>query len=149
MWKYICPLLLAALLGACHTSKKVSETENLLTESYTLPDTLSASVSFRMFWDEWNRELQQAGVPLAQYVPSDELAQRYILRQNQGIYCLTGFLHTYPNFNPQSLIELGGNCVAYGEGIYTFSIPVIALPQFVALPGIKYIESASPVHMRR
>ncbi len=148
MWKYICPLLIALGIASCQSSQKTI-TNNVVTESYTLPDSLSVSPAFRIFWEAWNNDLQQAGVALTDYTPSEELAQRYILRQSHGSYCLSGFLHTYPDFNIETLTELGGHAVAYNGGIYTFSIPLKELPRFVTLPGIKNIESASTVQMRR
>ncbi len=149
MWKYIPLLLLAFGVAACHSSQKATATDRVVAESYALPDSLSVSPAFGMFWNDWNRELQQAEVALADYTPSEELAQRYLLRQDRGVYYLNGFLHTNVQFNALSLTALGGHCVAYGEGIYTFSIPVRELPRLVALPGIVYIESASPAHLRR
>ncbi len=149
MWKYISPLLLLLALVACHSSKKSTTNNVVVVESYLLPDTVSASPAFRLFWEEWNNELQQAGVPLAEYSPSEDLAQRYALRKSDEGYSLTGFLHTHPDFNADLLVKLGGSCVAYTDGIYTFAIPVKELPQFITLPGIKYIESALPVHLRK
>ncbi len=149
MWRYICLLLLAFGFTACHSAQKATAIDKVVVESYILPDSLSVSPAFGMFWNDWNSELQQAGVNLTDYIPSEDLTQRYLLRQNQGEYYLNGFLHTNPLFNAKSITALRGNCVAYGEGIYTFAIPVRELPRFVALPGIVYIESASPAHLRR
>ncbi len=148
MWKYICPLLLAFGITACHSAKEsVSESATSATE-YVLPDSLSTSPGFRMFWTEWNTHLKQSGKTWAEFTPTEELAKKYSLRKNSDGYILSGFLHTSPDFDKESLTLIGGNCVAYGKGIFTFHIPVREIPRLVTLPGITYIECASPAQLR-
>ena len=57
---------------ACHTNKTLEKSDKpASTANYTLPEHLSVSASFRMFWDAWNADLRQSGNNLEKYVPSD------------------------------------------------------------------------------
>ncbi len=149
MWKFICTAMLIIALAACHTNKSMSKTEHtVVTTDYTLPQEVSASASFRMFWDTWTADLKQSGKTLDEYIPSERLIQRFVLRPQNGEYLVTGFLHTNDEFNVDALTQLGGYGVKYNDSMYSFAIPLRSLPQFVTLPGITYIEAASPVRNR-
>ena len=149
MWKFICTAMLIIALAACHTNKSMSKTEHtVVTTDYTLPQELSVSASFRLLWDSWSAEFKQSGKTLDQYVPSEQLIKRFALRQRNNEYLVTGFLHTNDEFNVDALTQLGGYGVKYNDSMYSFAIPLRSLPQFVTLPGITYIEAASPVHNR-
>ena len=70
MWKFICTAMLIIALAACHTNKSMSKTEHtVVTTDYTLLQEVSASASFRMFWDTWTADLKQSGKTLDEYVP--------------------------------------------------------------------------------
>lgn len=149
MWKFICTAMLIIALAACHTNKSMSKTEHtVVTTDYTLPQEVSASASFRMFWDTWTADLKQSGKTLDEYVPSERLIKRFALRQRNNEYLVTGFLNTQAEFDINSLNQLGGYGVKYNDSMYSFAIPLRSLPQFVTLPGITYIEAASPVRNR-
>lgn len=141
--------VIAIALAACHTNKNMSKTENTVeTTDYTLPQDLSVSASFRMFWDAWNAELAQSGKGIDSYTPSDLLIQRFALRNQNGEYLMTGFLHTNTEFEADALTQLGGYCVKYNDTMYSFAVPLRSLTRFIALPGITYIEAASPARPR-
>ncbi len=149
MWRFICTALLVIALAACHTNKSMSKTENtVVTTDYTLPQELSVSASFRLFWNTWTSDFKQSGKTLDEYTPSEQLIQRFALRQQNGEYLVTGFLHTNEEFNIDSLAQLGGYGTKYNDTMYSFAIPLRSLSQFVVLPGITYIEAASPVRNR-
>ncbi len=149
MWKFICTAMLIIALAACHTNKSMSKTEHtVVTTEYTLPQELSVSASFRMLWNSWSAEFKQSGKTLDQYVPSEQLIKRFALRQRNNEYLVTGFLNTQAEFDINSLNQLGGYGTKYNDSTYSFAIPLRSLPQFVALPGIIYIEAAAPVRNR-
>lgn len=149
MWRFICTTLLAIALVACHTNKNMSKTENTVeTTDYTLPQDLSVSASFRMFWEAWTADLTQSGKKIDAYTPSPRLVQRFALRNQNGEYLVSGFLHTDPKFEAEAVTQLGGYCVKYNDTMYSFAVPLKSLVHFVALPGITYIEASSPVRSR-
>ena len=52
MWKYIYAAFLMIAFTACHTNKTLEKSDKpASTANYTLPEHLSVSASFRMFWD--------------------------------------------------------------------------------------------------
>ena len=62
MWKYIYAAFLMIAFTACHTNKTLEKSDKpASTANYTLPEHLSVSASFRMFWDAWNADLRQSG----------------------------------------------------------------------------------------
>ena len=74
MWKYIYAAFLMIAFTACHTNKTLEKSDKpASTANYTLPEHLSVSASFRMFWDAWNADLRQSGNNLEKYVPSDSI----------------------------------------------------------------------------
>lgn len=149
MWRFICTALLVTALAACHTNKNMSKTENTVeTTTNTLPQDLPVSASFRMFWEAWNADLAQSGKSIDAYTPSSLLIQRFSLRNQNGEYLATGFLHTEPDFDAEAMTQLGGYCVKYSDTMYSFAVPLKSLVRFVALPGITYIEASSPVRPR-
>ena len=149
MWKYLCTLLAVLAFTACHTNKSApTHPPTAETASDFLPEGINVSASFRMFWDTWTADLKQSGKTLDEYVPSERLIQRFVLRPQNGEYLVTGFLHTNDEFNVDALTQLGGYGVKYNDSMYSFAIPLRSLPQFVTLPGITYIEAASPVRNR-
>ena len=69
MWKYIYAAFLMIAFTACHTNKTLEKSDKpASTANYTLPEHLSVSASFRMFWDAWNADLRQSGNNLEKYV---------------------------------------------------------------------------------
>ena len=61
MWKYIYAAFLMIAFTACHTNKTLEKSDRpASTANYTLPEHLSVSASFRMFWDAWNADLRQS-----------------------------------------------------------------------------------------
>lgn len=150
MWKYLCTGLAILAFTACHTHKNMpkSDTSAEIT-NYSLPEGLNVSASFRMFWEAWNNDIEQHGQTPDEYIPSELLKKRFSLREQNGEYLLSGYLHTEKGFDPEALSAIGGMCTAYGDSIYSFAIPLKSLTRFIALPGIRYIESASPVRNRQ
>lgn len=149
MWRFICTALLATALVACHTNKNMSKTENTVeTTTFTLPQDLPVSASFRMFWEAWNADFAQSGKSLDAYIPSPLLVQRFALRNQDNEYLATGFLHTDAEFEAEAVTQLGGYCVKYSDTMYSFAMPLKSLVRFVTLPGITYIEASSPVRPR-
>lgn len=105
MWKYIYAAFLMIAFTACHTNKTLEKSDKpASTANYTLPEHLSVSASFRMFWDAWNADLRQSGNNLEKYIPSELLIKRFSLHNQNGNYLLTGYLHTAADFkyNPQN-----------------------------------------------
>jgi len=149
MWKYIYAAFLMIAFTACHTNKTLEKSDKpASTANYTLPEHLSVSASFRMFWDAWNADLRQSGNNLEKYVPSELLIKRFSLHNQNGNYLLTGYLHTAADFKEENLLHIGGHCIKYSDSIYSFAIPLKILPQFITLPGITYIECSSPIRNR-
>lgn len=149
MWNFICTAMILIALAGCHTNKNMSKTENtVVTTDYTLPQELPVSASFRMFWEAWQADLAQSGQAIDDYTPSTLLVQRFSLRNQNGEYLATGFLHTDAEFDADALTQLGGYCVKYNETMYSFAVPLRSLTRFVALPGITYIEASSPARPR-
>ncbi len=149
MWKYIYAAFLMIAFTACHTNKTLEKSDKpASTANYTLPEHLSVSASFRMFWDAWNADLRQSGNNLEKYIPSELLIKRFSLHNQNGNYLLTGYLHTAADFKEENLLHIGGHCIKYNDSIYSFAIPLKILPQFITLPGITYIECSSPVRNR-
>ena len=59
MWKYIYAAFLMIAFTACHTNKTLEKSDKpASTANYTLPEHLSVSASFRMFWDAWNATIK-------------------------------------------------------------------------------------------
>ena len=99
---------------ACHTNKTLEKSDKpASTANYTLPEHLSVSASFRMFWDAWNADLRQSGNNLEKYVPSELLIKRFSLHNQNGNYLLTGYLHTVADFKEENLLHIGGHCIKY------------------------------------
>ncbi len=150
MWKYLCSMLAVLAFTACHTNKNMS-TNTAPTETVNdiLPEGVNVSASFRMFWEAWNTDLRQKEDSPEKYTPSDSLIKRFSLREQNGEYLLSGYLHAEEGFNPDNLSEISGYITRYSDSIYSFAVPLKSLSRLVALPGIRYIETASPVQNRQ
>ena len=150
MWKYLCTLLAVLAFTACHTNKSApTHTPTAETVSDFLPEGINVSASFRMFWEAWRADLRQQDKSTDHYTPSELLIKRFYLREKNGEYLLSVYLHTDEGFNPENLSAIGGYNTRYNDSIYSFAIPLKSLPSLIALPGIRYIETASPVQNRQ
>ena len=87
MWKYIYAAFLMIAFTACHTNKTLEKSDKPASKAnYTLPEHLSVSASFRMFWVAWNADLRQSGNNLEKYIPSELLIKRFSLHNQNGNY---------------------------------------------------------------
>ena len=103
MWKYIYAAFLMIAFTACHTNKTLEKSDKPASKAnYTLPEHLSVSASFRMFWVAWNADLRQSGNNLEKYIPSELLIKRFSLHNHLSlffheIWCHTSFRNTTQN----------------------------------------------------
>lgn len=115
----------------------VTTEANVLTgEEY--PDFLSNYA--RIFIHSLSQEVPLCSIP-PRWIPSETLINRFpIAIMEDSIFCVSGFLEVDPDFNLNSLKQLG---IYFEASEYPFStafIPLTSLCQFLKLQGIKRFE---------
>ncbi|MFV0468524.1 MAG: hypothetical protein ACK5MK_06310 [Dysgonomonas sp.] len=116
-------------------------------ESISLPESISFSNGFRMFWDDLKEDSNN--FRFENYVPSKEFISKYNLKKgDDGKYLVTGFLQVESNFDATLLSSIDCSFVRYTDQLNSFRIPVDKIPELVKTKGIIRVESSSKVPIK-
>lgn len=112
----------------------------------TLPERISASNQFRMFWNELQKEQKNKSGKI--FHPSKEFVDKFNLENYSGEYYISGFLHVNDSFEPERVTDLNGTLSRYSNSLFTFRLPISQTSKFVRIKGIVRIELSQKVHKK-
>lgn len=135
--KKISFLITILLLTACVAKRGI----------ITLPKNVTYNAEFKMLWADFVEETKNKR-SLKNYTPSDKLIQSHNLTREDGEVFVSGFLFTTENFSIQDFESIKGALVNYGEGTFTFRIPIKNIDKMVKTKGIKRIETTKNANLK-
>ncbi len=130
-------IITSLLLTACATQK----------EALLLPDYITYNATFKMLWNDISAEAGNKR-SLKNYTPSNNVVQNYSLFQQDGKYIVSGFLFADATFSVHDFEKTGGALVDYGNGQYTFRIPINRLEKMLHIKGITRIELGNKSNLK-
>lgn len=130
-------ILTCLLLTACATPKK----------ALLLPDHMTYNATFKMLWNDISAEAGNRS-SLKNYSPSKDIIQKYSLSRQSEKYIVSGFLFADERFSVQEFEKIGGSLVDYGNGQYTFRIPINRLDKMLHIQGITRIEIGNKSNLK-
>lgn len=141
-------IVCCGLLGGCAAKAGIGLPVENGVAQITLPDTLRASSSFKMLVRELSAE-RAANPDSRNFEPSEMLRNKYLLSLKDGTYHVRGFLRVNQSFDAGRIAELGGTTTEYTPEIRSFDVPVGRLQEMVRIPGIKSLELAQKVNIKK
>lgn len=115
----------------------------------TLPAEAKYSPGFRLFWEDYAKDVNQSAKKIKAYTPSEQLVNIYGLRTEGKTTYIFGFLTVAPDkFNFDGAKKAGVDLQKTTDKIYMFSCDVRRLPLLLGLEGVEYVELAKKAHLR-
>ena len=74
--------------------------------------------------------------------------EKYNLAEQNGDFYISGHLYVNENFSRNKFEEIGGSLVDYGNGHFTFRIPIKNLEAMIRINGIERVELAKKVNLK-
>lgn len=145
MKKIVLLLSVLSLLAGCCAIRQNRSSKML---SNKLPDSISYSNGFKMFWNDYVPEYNSCKTKVFQ--PSKDLIDNYHLEEfENGQYYLRGLLKYNSNFDMEQLKKEGVKIKMVTTSVATFQIPISKVSELLHHPGIVYIETSRQVYEKQ
>ena len=132
-------------IQACGVSSKW-RCDSMVSLPIALPNHLSVSNQFRLFWADLQNDLGNS--PVEKYVPTDSFIEKYHLKLSDGEYSFSGFLKVSESFDPSSVQKINGTLHSYANGMYLLRVPIREVFALVLIKGINRIEIATQSYLK-
>ncbi|MDR1653340.1 MAG: hypothetical protein LBS01_06800 [Prevotellaceae bacterium] len=137
--------IIAVALFSCNgCAIKKHRASNILPMEITAQFSISPKT--KLFLSHLNRELKASGKPISEFIPSEELTDKYVISKTNGMFYISGVLSVQQNFDFDTLDSVG---VIYGFTVINtvpVHIPLTGLHDFFKLSNITYFEISKPLN---
>lgn len=134
MKKFI--FIVVTLLTACVAKREVA----------TLPKSVTCNAEFQILWEDYVAETKKFSEK--NYKPSEIFIEKYNLAEQNGDFYISGHLYVNEKFSRTEFEKIGGSLVDYGNGHFTFRIPIKNLEIMIKINGIERVELAKKVNLK-
>lgn len=142
MQKLLYLTLYCIIMSGCASiqHKDIAETK--------LPVNVQFSSSFRMLWNELNKETQHFK-QIHSFVPNELQIKKYHIQQQDHTYYVRGFIRSKKALNKEMTDKFKNSITIYSETLYGFRISISDLPEFVNMADSAYIELSTKANTRQ
>lgn len=142
---FIILIIIPFVLISCNTTKNSQDNKSYQSQLITPKFKVSSKTNF--FIVEVNKIIEEQNTSIEDLKLSSKIIEKYNLRLVKETYYLFGSIKTKPEFDKNTLKNIGVDINSSTSNLYNISIPIPKLNLFFELDNIDYFQIAETVQL--
>ena len=139
-------IIIPVVLLSCNTTKNSQDNNNYQSQLITPKFKVSPKTNF--FIAEVNKIIEEQNTSIEDLNLSSKIIEKYNLKLVKETYYLFGSIKTEPEFDKNTLKNIGVDINSSTSNLYNISIPIPKLNLFSELDSIEYFQIAETVQLK-